>query len=260
LSSDLEIAIPRDVGDAPLDEKLRGIGLDAVRRRNNARLLTKLGTLLPLGQPRLLDVGSGPGILLRQADDMGFKVLGIEPDGNTIAAARAQLGDSVRHGYFPQVLNSNDRFDAIVFNDSLEHIRDLDGALSASFQHLAPGGILCLNCPDRRGLYFRVADGLDRLGIGGPYDRLWQKGLASPHAWYFTADNLAKVAERRGFEAVGRLRLDTLDIEGLWARIRSVRNQSIWLSLAAYIFALGSYPLVRILPADAIACFFRKSP
>jgi SAM-dependent methyltransferase len=248
LSSNLGIAIPSEAGGVILDETLREAGLDGLRRRNNDRLLARLQGLLR-GR-RLLDVGSGPGFLLSQARELGFAAEGVEPDANTIAAARAR-GAVVRHGFFPAVLAADEQFDAIVFNDVLEHIPDLDGALDASARHLAPGGVLCLNCPDRRGLYFRVADLLDRLGVSGPHDRLWQKGLPSPHVWYFTPGDLARAAAKRGLQAVGQERLDTVELAGLWARIRYVRAQPLWLSMAAYAIA-------RLAPADAAACFFRK--
>ena len=256
LSSKLGIAIPSQAGGALLDESLREAGLDSLRRRNNARLLTRLKGL-NRDSGRLLDVGSGPGFLLSQARELGFEAEGVEPDANTIAAARAR-GAVVRHGFFPAVLAADERFDAIVFNDVLEHIPDLDGALDAAALHLAPGGLLCLNCPDRRGLYFKVADLLDRLGLSGPYDRLWQMGLPSPHVWYFTPADLERAAARRGLEPVGRERLDTVGLAGLWARIRYVRAQPLWLSAAAYVFALASWPISRLAPADAVVCFFRK--
>ena len=257
LSSNLGIAIPSEAGGVVLDEALREVGLDGLRRRNNRKLLARLQGLLGDGARRLLDVGSGPGFLLSQARDLGFEAEGVEPDANTIAAARAR-GAVVRHGFFPAVLAAEEQFDAIVFNDVLEHIPDLDGALDASARHLAPGGVLCLNCPDRRGLYFRVADLLDRLGVSGPHERLWQKGLPSPHVWYFTPDDLARAAARRGLQPAGQARLDTVELAGLWARIRYVRAQPLWLSMAAYAFALLSWPITRLAPADAAVCFFRK--
>ena len=256
LSSNLGIDIPGEAGGALLDETLREAGLDGLRRRNNARLLARLKGLLGMSR-RLLDVGSGPGFLLSQARELGFEAQGVEPDANTIAAARAR-GAVVRHGFFPTVLAADERFDAIVFNDVLEHIPDLDGALDAAALHLAPGGVLCLNCPDRRGLYFTVADLLDRSGLPGPYDRLWQKGLPSPHVWYFTPADLERAAGKRGLEAVGQDRLDTVELAGLWARIRYVRAQPLWLSACAYAFALASWPVSRLARPDAVACFFRK--
>src|SRR4051812_11098572 len=71
LSSSLEVAIPSEATQAVIDEAAREAGLATLRRRNNARLLGTLAGLTPLPR-RLLDVGSGPGFLLDQAQAAGF--------------------------------------------------------------------------------------------------------------------------------------------------------------------------------------------
>lgn len=254
--SNFEINIPQTAGQVLVDESMREAGLETLRHDNNALLLDHLARL-KLPPARLLDVGSGPGFLLAQARDVGFQAEGVEPDANTVEAARAG-GATVRHGYFPDVLDADETFDIIVFNDVLEHIPDLEAALKASVDRLAPGGVLCLNCPDRDGFYFWTATMLDRLGLGGALARLWQRGLPSPHIWYFTAANLREALRPHGLIEVERVRLDTVGLKGLWARIRCVKSEPILLSLAAYLFAIGTYPLARLMPSDAQACFFRK--
>jgi SAM-dependent methyltransferase len=251
----LEIAIPDTPTEALIDEAAREAGLAALRERNNATLLDAIERAGLPGR-RLLDVGSGPGFLLRQAGARGFQAEGVEPDANVIEACRRQ-GLSVRQGYFPDALEPDARYDLIVFNDVLEHVPDVAGALQASFRHLAPGGILCLNCPDRRGLFFRTAAALDRLGLAGPYDRLWQKGLPSPHVWYFKPDGLRLAAARAGFDAIGETPLKTVDMAGLWQRIRFVKGGSLPMAVAAYGFTLAAAPVSAVLP-DAVACLLRK--
>lgn len=257
LRSDLPVAIPDQAGGSAVDEALRESGLEAVRRINNARLLNALNGRVPAGA-RLLDVGCGPGFLLQAAEARGFSVLGLEPDAN-VAPAAAARGHEVRHGYFPDALRPDERFDVIVFNDVLEHIPRIGAALAASAAHLNPGGVLLVNCPDQRGLFFRAAVLADRLGMGGAHDRLWQRGLPSPHVWYLTPLALGYGAFGHGFYPEGRpLRLKTVAVEGLWSRIRFVKGQPLLLSLAAYVFALATLPLARLLPADASASFLRK--
>ena len=258
LRADLPVEIPDRAGGSALDEALRESGLEAVRRINNARLPDARATLAPVGA-WLLDVGCGPGFLLQAAVARGFKALGLEPDANVVEAA-GRRGAPVRHGYFPLALAKDELFDVIVFNDVLEHIPALDAALAASAAHLAPGGLLLVNCPDRRGLFFAVAAMADRLGLPGAYDRLWQRGLPSPHVWYVTPHALARAAGRHGLSlAAGPLRLKTIAVGGLWNRIRYVKDQSLALSLAAFLFSIVTQPLARLLPADASATLFRKA-
>jgi SAM-dependent methyltransferase len=256
LRSDLSVAIPDQAGASALDESLRESGLEAVRSINNARLMDAVAERVPTGG-RLLDVGCGPGFLLQAARARGLEAIGLEPDANIVDAAEAH-GAPVRRGYFPQALTPDERFEVIVFNDVLEHIPALDAALAASAAHLAPGGVLAVNAPDRRGLFFRTADLADRLGLSAAHDRLWQRGLPSPHIWYLTPRALEIAACRHGLAPVARVRLETVVLEGLWSRIRYVKGQSLALSLAAMAFALITLPLARLLPADASASLFRK--
>jgi len=256
LRSNLAVSIPDQPGGSALDETLRESGLETVRRINNARMMDAVATLVP-ERARLLDVGCGPGFLLQTARLRGLDAVGVEPDANVAAAAEAR-GAPVRRGYFPKALAPDERFDVIVFNDVLEHIPALDAALAASAAHLAPGGVLVVNAPDRRGLFFRVADLADRLGLSATIDRLWQRGLPSPHVWYMTPNALEVAARRHGLAPAARLRLETVVLDGLWSRIRYVKTQSLVLSLAAMAFALITLPLARLLPADASASLFRK--
>ncbi|WP_304191712.1 class I SAM-dependent methyltransferase [Phenylobacterium aquaticum] len=256
LHADFTVEIPDVAGGDRVDEARREAGLETVRERNNARLLEALAAMVAPGA-RLLDVGAGPGFLLRHAARLGFAVEGIEPDANVIATARAQ-GAQVRHGYFPDALDADDRFDVIVFNDVFEHIPDITAAFAACARHLKPGGVLCLNCPNRDGFFFKVAEVLDRLGMGGAHDRLWQRGLPSPHLWYFAPRDLTRAASGVGLVAERRLDLDTVQIKGLWSRIRCVRDEPLLRSAAAWVFAVATYPIARLAPADAVVSFFRK--
>lgn len=257
LHADLPIAIPDYARDDDVDEAMRGIGLGGLRYDNNERLLRAVAGLRP-PPGRLLDVGSGPGFLLGQATAHGYQTHGIEPDANTVDAAR-RGGHNVRQGYFPAVLATDEWFDVIVFNDVLEHIPDISGALTACAEHLAPGGVLCLNCPSRGGLFFRAADLLDRLGLHGPYNRLWQRGLPSPHLWYFKPPDLERAGARSGLSTIARLPLATVQLKGLWARIRCVRDAGLLSSAAAYLFAVLAWPFARLTP-DAVAVLLRKAP
>ncbi len=252
----LRADLPVTIGAASvIDEGQREAGLVALRQVNNDRLLDRLAQLSK-GRA-LLDIGCGPGFLLRDAAAHGFTAQGVEPDADVVAAASAQ-GAPVRHGYFPQALRADERFDVIVFNDVLEHIADIPAALAASAAHLNEGGLLCVNCPDRRGLIYRVADLADRFGFSGALKRLWQVGLPSPHLWYLTPQALERAAARAGLAPAAAVRLESVVTKGLWRRIRYVKGQSLLLSLAAYAFALSTVPLARLLPADSSASIFRR--
>ncbi len=44
-------------------------------------------------------------------------------------------GLPARKGYFPDALDKKEKFDVIVFNDVIEHIPNIEGALASCFQH-----------------------------------------------------------------------------------------------------------------------------
>lgn len=255
----LSAELPVDIPDRPqadgLDEDDRLAGLEPVRTANNARLLEALRRHGAKAGQTLLDVGCGAGILLGQAAEAGFAALGVEPDANVLPLARRH--GTVRHGYFPDALGAGEMFDVVIFNDAFEHIPDMAATLEAAARCLKPGGLLCLNCPDKRGLYFRVAAALDRLGLPQAYDRLWQRGLPSPHVWYFEPAQLARAAARVGLTPVEDVRLATVKLEGLWSRIRCGGDGAL-VGAAAFAFAVGTYPLAAMLPSDATASIFRK--
>src|SRR5262245_32026631 len=190
LASNLIPRIPSEIQATPIDEERRASALANIRRRNNTIILDHVEKLIEPPSIELLDVGSGLGFFLSDAMVRGFNVSGIEPDATVVEIARS-TGANTRHGYFPGCLRPEEMFDVIVFNDVLEHIPALNETMDACSRHLKPGGLVVLNCPNQRGFFYRLANFLSRLGIWAPLDRMWQRGLASPHVWYFEPAHLS---------------------------------------------------------------------
>jgi hypothetical protein len=89
---------------------------------------------------------------------------------------------------------------------------------------LTPDGCVVLNLPDAHGLGFRLARALRRVGVRGPYDRLWQVGFPSPHLWYFTRRGLAALVGRHGLRVAYTGALPVFTRRGLWRRIHFDRR------------------------------------
>mgnify|MGYP000999449661 CR=1 FL=1 len=231
-------------------------GLAALRRRNFDVLLSRLNALLPLAGKNLLEVGCSTGLFLEAASAHGLIVAGIEPETQKGDIARGK-GFSVRDGFFPDALHADDVFDLIVFNDVFEHLPRPEDALPFCEKHLAPGGLLVINLPDSRGILYRIAGMLDRAGYAGPFERLWQKSMASPHITYFNQANLTQfVQTRTGLKRVASFPLDTLARVGLRERIKaSVPEPIASLMYAALLLLI---PLQRILPSDILVQVFRR--
>lgn len=149
------------------------------------------------------------------------------------------------------------RYDAIVFNDVFEHLPDPVSVIVEIERRLDPGGLAVLNLPSSNGVIFRFARGLYRLGVVGPYHRLWQKGLDSPHITYFNPGNLRCFVERHtGLRHVYTGRMAVLTRSGLWDRISSTYSRGTCLVIFL-ISWLASFVL-GLFPSDAVLAVFRK--
>lgn len=235
----------------------REVALRSVRSENFKIIVARLAQLAPGTATRLLDVGSAHGWFLDEAGKR-FSVAGVEPD-EVVARAALARGLPVRIGYFPQALCEGERFDIIVFNDVIEHIPDIGSALAACNARLNPDGLLVLNVPRSSGFFYRVSKLLARLNWNGPFERMWQKGLPSPHLHYFNETNLDQLVARRGFASVQSFHLRALRSDGLLERIRFAGQRHPAALYAQYALVLCALPFIRLLPSDIIVCIYRKA-
>ncbi len=226
-----------------LDEDLRQTGLERLRRQNNATVLKRLASEGLRANSTLLDVGAAHGWFIAAARKLGFVAEGIEPD-HAIASRACESGISVRAGYFPDAVGEDERFDAICFNDVLEHIPDVRLALAACSQRLNPGGIVSINIPNSRGVAYRSALLARRFGLTVLFDRLWQVDLPSPHLWYFDEQNLVTLCASIGLRPAFIGRLPSLTRTGLWQRAHEDRRPSV-LSVLGFALAWLSAPILN---------------
>ena len=232
-----------------IDEKRREIALAGLRKKNFERILDRVDSMTDPSRRSLLEVGCAHGWFLDAAARRGYEVHGIEPDA-PIGALASSKGHNITIGSFPAALAPGTRYDVIVFNDVFEHLPHPRTALAACRQRLLPGGLLVINLPNSNGTCFRIATFLDRLSIPGPHDRMWQKGLPSPHLSYFHPDALTRLAGREGFGEIYRGTLDTLDRRGLWQRLRLDRRSSLFGAMAAWLGIAVASPMLGWLPSD----------
>jgi 2-polyprenyl-3-methyl-5-hydroxy-6-metoxy-1,4-benzoquinol methylase len=255
-SAAFRVAINEREADKAVDEAERELGLKALRLANFQAIVDLARRCAQPEARTLLDVGSAHGWFL-EAARAHFDVLGVEPDA-VVGMKAAERGLPVRSGYFPEALREGESFDVIVFNDVIEHIPDVGGALLACRERLNAEGILILNLPNSRGLFYRLSKIAARLGWHAPFERLWQKGLPSPHLHYFNKTNLAALVAKHGFRLVHTEELPALHAKGLLARLRCA-GQVGGLSLyVQYLAGLCAMPILRAFPSDIVVCIFKK--
>ena len=261
-ASSLDVAINVGGVRERINETARGDALRDVRAANFEQLLDLIRKLLPTAtngakRRHLLDVGAGHGWFV-QAAATENDVTGIEPDEGARAHA-ATSGTQLVAGLFPQCLAADELFDVITFNDSLEHMPDAGWALRAAYDHLAPGGLVVVNLPDSRGVFYKASRLLARIGWSGPFDRMWQLGLPSPHLHYFAPDNLSALARECRLELAGQQSLESIRVKGLYARISYARPGATLSSMLMYVALLPMVLFMRVAPSDIMVLVFRRA-
>ena len=257
LASSLEAYAEERDATSTIDESLRLEALESLRQQNFALILDLLRATGGVGRGTLLDVGCAHGWFLEAAAQVGFKTVGIEPDAAMHAIAARRCPD-VRKGFFPDDLPEDAQFDVIVFNDVLEHLPRVDQMIAACHKHVRPGGRLLVNLPSSRGVLYRIANGLDACGVHGPFDRLWQRWFPSPHISYFNPDSLRDLVGRHGFVEEARRAVPSVQLRGLWQRLRYDKTAGLLPSLVAYAAIAPAVPIIAALPADTVAQVFRR--
>lgn len=153
---------------------------------------------------RILDVGCGTGWFLEVAIREGFAASGLELGKEIAAATSKRLNIPV----FTETLqNLEGKFDVITLFDLLEHVTDPKAVLAAVRDHLNPGGIALIFCPN-----------LDSVGLSILKDR---SSLVMPaeHLFYFTPKSLRGLIEKSQLEVV-EFQTKGMDIPDIMSHVR----------------------------------------
>ena len=103
-------------------------------------------------QGRLLDMGCGTGNFLAAARDVGFDVMGIEPNQNAVRFAQQHYGLRDVFAAVPaefQQAHPLDKFRTVTFFEVLEHQEDPQAFLHTAKSFLKEDGFIALSVPNR---------------------------------------------------------------------------------------------------------------
>jgi 2-polyprenyl-3-methyl-5-hydroxy-6-metoxy-1,4-benzoquinol methylase len=154
------------------------------------RMLTHLERLVSPG--RLLDVGSGPGLLLAAARTHGWDPHGIDLNAWAATWAREELGVEVQVTALEDAGLEPASFDAVTMLDLIEHVSDPAALLAETARVIKPGGALAVVTPDAGSFATRA------LG------RRWPEAYrAEEHVVLFSVGGLSALLARHCFEPVG---------------------------------------------------------
>lgn len=112
-------------------------------RRRNEWVLEGLREAFGAAPIHVLDLGCGGGFLSNVLGAAGFRVTGVDRSESSLAAARRRdATGSVRYrvGDLTRLPLEDASFDAVCALDVLEHVEDLEAAVSQAARVLKPGG------------------------------------------------------------------------------------------------------------------------
>jgi SAM-dependent methyltransferase len=140
----------------------------------------------------LLDVGAGPGLLVKVAERRGWRAKGLDLNPWAVRVAREEMGADVESGGLAAGRFGEDEFDAVTMLDLIEHLPGPEELIAEAARVTGPGGVLAILSPDAGSLTTRA------LG------RRWPEIRRVPeHLVIFSVSGLADLVERHGFEPLG---------------------------------------------------------
>lgn len=116
------------------------------------------------GRGRFLDWGGGNGLAAAAAAELGWEAWFLDLDASAVAFAVQELGLPTGRAHTAPEGLGEQRFDAILADNVLEHVPDPVGFAADLYARLAPGGRLVLKTP---------AAGADEVLF---YPPIWAKG------------------------------------------------------------------------------------
>lgn len=119
-----------------------------------------MGVIAPFVAGSVLEVGAGLGELTVQAESFGVESwTALEPDPLMASTIQSRIDESCRTSVVCHAGTTEDygdgrsEFDAVLYIDVLEHIRDDEAELRRARNHLKPGGHLIVLSPAHQFLY-----------------------------------------------------------------------------------------------------------
>nr|WP_115937789.1 bifunctional 2-polyprenyl-6-hydroxyphenol methylase/3-demethylubiquinol 3-O-methyltransferase UbiG [Aestuariispira insulae] len=134
----------------------------------------------PLKDLRILDIGSGGGLLCEPMKRLGADIIGVDATEKSVHVARAHaesvgLDIDYRFATAEQLLADGEQFDAVLNMEVVEHVADVQSFVSVSADLVRPGGAMFMATLNRTARSYMFAI------VGAEYVMRWlPKGT---HDW-----------------------------------------------------------------------------
>ena len=134
----------------------------------------------------LIDIGCGRGDYLKRMKDLGWNVLGVEPDPAAAALAKKR-GIPVINGTLAEARLPEGAADQITMQHVIEHLPDPAAVVHECFKLLRKGGRLVIYTPNNESLGHRV------------FERSWFPLDSPRHLFVFSSRSMASLLKKSSF-------------------------------------------------------------
>jgi SAM-dependent methyltransferase len=174
----------------------------AEERTNKTLAAREAAHLASVEAGSVFEVGFGEGFALSWLRERGWDVSGVDFSAEGLERFHPELRSHVRIGdayqVLDEVIDGTSRFDLVICNNVLEHVRDPEAFLPRLRRLLTPSGLVRIQVPNDGSWIQELA-----VERGAAQDQFF---VAYPeHLHYFTAAPLRRVLEASGFEVVALL-------------------------------------------------------
>src|SRR3989339_459017 len=168
---------------------------------------------------RVLDIGCGDGFFLYLARERGWEAHGVEASKAAVDFANKRYGVEASYGAVEKLNSKKGDFSLITLWNALEHMDDPLSSLNAVRGLLTAEGILAVETPNYRNIWFKYrvlenallrADGLDIPG----------------HRYLFTPKALRYMLDKAGFDIIDFkfINYGLIRHEILWPDVRLIKR------------------------------------
>lgn len=186
-----------------------------VIRRNAQNYLKLILNHNPPGR-RLLDVGCATGIFMRQAQDQGFAVSGLDASAYAVAQAKKTFNRQVKLGILSTVKFSPHSFDVITMFDVFEHLANPRQDLDHCHRLLKPGGLLVINTGNTNSFLAKLEG------------KNWHFFIPPQHLFFYSDTNLKQLLHLTGFKTLAIYNTGKyISLRYLWHLMRTINHSRL---------------------------------
>lgn len=172
---------------------------DKTARLEDAKNMIQKAEELLGRKGKLLDVGVGRGEILLAATQQGWECEGVEPSETFADYAEKRTGAKIWREPIEESNIPHGEYDVVILAAVLEHLYNPDHVLAKIAAILRCGGLLYLDVPNEKGLYFKVGNLYQKI-----QRRDWCVNLAptfSPfHVFGFSPKSLKTLLQKYSLE------------------------------------------------------------